>query len=177
MALPVVRLSPDRYSAAEVVQLLRLEPLPHEGGYYRRTAEAAVDHPGSSPSRRAYSAIYALFTPDEFSALHRLNTDEVWCFHAGDPLESLRLSADERGEWVTLGLNLEAGERPQDVVPAGVWQGTRLVSGGRWALVSCLMTPEFRWEQFTLAEPAPLVAAYPEYAEAIRELCRAPSPL
>jgi predicted cupin superfamily sugar epimerase len=73
---------------------------------------------------------------------------------------------------VKLGLNPAAGERPQDLVPAGVWQGTQLVAGGRWALVSCVVAPEFVWSDFELARREALVAAHPERAADIRALTR-----
>jgi predicted cupin superfamily sugar epimerase len=126
--------------------------------------------------RRVYSTIYALFTPEGFSALHRLRSDEVWCFHAGDALESLRLHPDGEGEWTRLGLDIAAGERPQDIVEAHTWQGTRLVAGGRWALVSCIVSPEFAWDDFELGLREPLSAAFPTWAEPIRALTRAKPP-
>ena len=164
------KLSPDTHTAADVVRLLRLLPLELEGGYFRRTAVSGDVLPGGT--RRAWSAIHALFTPDGFSAMHRLAGDEIWCFQAGDPLESLRLRPGDSGEWVKLGLNPAANERPQDVVPARVWQGTRLVPGGRWALVSCVVVPEFVWTDFTLAGREALTAAYPAWTAEIRALTR-----
>lgn len=166
-------LSPEHLSAWEVVRLLKLEPLDQEGGYFRRTGESATILPGG---KRAWSMIYSLITAEGFSAMHRLAADEVWCFHAGDPLESLRLRPDGTGEWVKLGLNLARGERPQDVVPAQVWQGTRLVVGGRWALVSCVVAPEFEWRDFELGACAPLIAACPSFAADIQALTRVQPP-
>jgi len=163
-------LTPEHYTAEEVVRLLGLAPLEREGGFFRRTAESGAVLPDGN--RRAWSAIYALFTPEGFSALHRLTAEEIWCFHAGDPLESLRLFPDDSGRWIKLGLNSTAGECPQDVVAARVWQGTRLVPGGRWALVSCVVTPEFRWTDFELGGREALGAAYPEFAEGIKALTR-----
>lgn len=162
-------LTPDHLTAWEVVRLLKLEPLEQEGGYFRRTGESAMILPGG---KRAWSMIYSLITPEGFSALHRLATDEVWCFHAGDPLESLRLRPDGGGEWVKLGLNLAAGERPQDVVAAQTWQGTRLVAGGRWALVSCVVAPEFVWSDFELAPREVLIATYAGFVDGIGMLTR-----
>jgi predicted cupin superfamily sugar epimerase len=164
-------LSPETHTAEEVARLLQLVPLEREGGFFRRTAESATILPDG---RRTWSAIYALFTPEGFSALHRLSGDEVWSFHAGDALESLRLHPDGRGEWVKLGLNAAGDEKPQDLVAANVWQGTRLLPGGRWALVSCVVAPEFRWEDFELASRAALQAAYPGFAEGIAALTRVP---
>jgi predicted cupin superfamily sugar epimerase len=163
-------LSPDTHTAEEVARLLGLEPLEQEGGFFRRTAESGDILPGTG--RRAWSVIYMLITPTGFSALHKLGTDETWCFHCGDGLESLRLLPGGAGKVVRLGLDLAAGETPQDVVPAQVWQGTRLRTGGRWALVSCVVAPEFRWSDFVLGERAVLSAAYPGFATEIRALTR-----
>lgn len=171
-------LDPAVVSAEAVVQRLGLVPLDQEGGWFRRTYEAdLVWPPGSLPAiyrgrRRAASAIYALFAPGAFSAMHRLITDELWFFHAGDPLESLRLHPDGAHEWVRLGHDLGAGQRLQDLVSAHVWQGTRLASGGRWALVSCVLAPEFRWDDFELGERTPLSERYPQAREGIEALTR-----
>ncbi len=171
-------LSPATHSAAEVVARLGLQPLDQEGGWFRRTAESALMLPASAlpasygGARRAYSVIQALFTPEGFSALHRLVSDEIWCVHAGDPLESLRLFPDGRGEWVRLGLAAGTDQRLQDVVPAQVWQGTRLIAGGRWALVSCTVVPEFVWSDFELADRVALTASHPGFADGIAALTR-----
>jgi predicted cupin superfamily sugar epimerase len=182
-----LKLAPDTHSAEEVIKLLDLAPLEREGGFFRRTAESssmvfppnisAQPSPGSPQThapRRAWSAILALFTPECFSALHRLAADELWFFHAGDSLECLRLFADGRGSRSKLGLDATAGERAQDVVSAGVWQGARLVAGGRWALVSCVVVPEFAWHDFELGDRAKLAAAHPEFAPDIAALTRSP---
>lgn len=163
-------LHPDTHTAEEVVRLLDLRPLEPEGGFFRRSAEGGASIVGGD--RRAYSVIYYLLTPAGFSALHKLDADETWCFHCGDALESLRLSPTGTGEIVRLGLTLATHEKPQDVVPAGVWQGTRLRDGGRWALVSCIVAPEFRWSGFTPGDRAELTARYPDYALEIRRLTR-----
>ena len=167
-------LSPDTHTAEQVARLLQLEPLDQEGGFFRRTGAGGTMLPGGG--RRAWSMIYVLITPEGFSALHRLAADELWFFHAGDALESLRLRPDGGGEWVRLGLNAAAGERLQDVVPAQVWQGTRLAPGGRWALVSCVVVPEFVWDDFELGECAALCSAWPAFATGITALTRTAPP-
>jgi predicted cupin superfamily sugar epimerase len=166
-------LSPDQLTVREVARLLQLEPLDREGGYFRRTGESANVLPGG---RRAWSMIYSLITPEGFSALHRLAADEIWCFHAGDALESLRLKPGGGGEWVKLGLNLARGERALFAVPAGTWQGTRLVAGGRWALCTCVVAPEFVWSDFELGDRVALAAAWPAWAADIAALTRATPP-
>ena len=115
--------------------------------------------------------IYALLTPESFSAMHRLVTDEIWCWHAGDALESLRLYPDGAGEWVVLGPRIGAGQL-QDVVEAGVWQGTRLAAGGRWGLVTCIVAPEFHWGDFELGERAALMVSHRGFMAAIRAFTR-----
>ncbi len=78
-------------SAAEIIASLRLEPLPIEGGFFRRTYTSTACLPGG---RAVGTAIYFLITPEGFSALHRLETDEVWHFYMGDPVEHLMLGDD-----------------------------------------------------------------------------------
>src|SRR5688572_29078957 len=165
-------LSPDTHSAADVIRLLALEPLPHEGGWFRRLAESHPDHSNWRTARCAWSSVYALFTPESFSALHCLTSDEIWCFHAGDPLDSLRLYPDGRGERIVLGLDPSPAQRAQDVVRSGTWQGTRLQAGGRWALVSCVVVPEFTWDEFQLGERAELVRCFPGWSTEIQSLTR-----
>jgi predicted cupin superfamily sugar epimerase len=163
-------LSPATHSAAEVIARLGLAPLPREGGFFRRTMESAQRVPGSD--RRACSAIYFLLTPENFSAVHAVDADETWCFHAGDAVELLHLDAQGGGRVVTLGPRAAAGESWQHTVPAGEWQGARLRSGGRWALVTCVVAPEYRDEGFVLADRAALTAQFPAWAGLIAALTR-----
>jgi predicted cupin superfamily sugar epimerase len=162
-------LSPDIHTADEVVRLLQLEPLDQEGGHFRRLSEAESR---GADGKRLWSTIYFLLTPDGFSAMHRLKADEIWCFQAGDAVESLRLQGCGRGAWVRLGLNVRAGELPQDVIPAGTWQGTRLAANGRWALLTCVVVPEFAWGDFELGDRGALTVGYPEFADGIAALTR-----
>lgn len=150
-------------TATRLIQLLGLEPLPVEGGHYKETWR--------SP---AGSAIYYLLTdePDSFSALHRLPTDEVYHFYLGDPVEMLMLHEGGRVENVTLGQDLLAGQRVQHVVPRGVWQGSRLRAGGRFALLGTTMAPGFEPKNYEGGLRDELIAAYPGAADAIRSLTR-----
>jgi hypothetical protein len=175
-------LTPENYSAEQVIELLKLEPLDQEGAYFRRVLESDVKIPaGTLPApldneRRAYSAIYALITPEGFSAMHRLANDEIWAFLAGDALEQLRLFPGGRGEVVRLGADLAAGQRLLDTAPAHCWQGTRLVSGGRWALFANVLAPEFVWGDFELGDRAALSRQYPAFAREIADLTRTEAP-
>lgn len=165
-------LSPATHSAEEVIRALGLAPLAREGGFFRRTMESAQRVPGSD--RRVCSAIYFLLTPEGFSALHTVDADETWCFHAGDPVELLHLPPNGHGpgRQVRLGLDWGKGEVAQHAVPAGDWQGARLIPGGRWALVTCVVAPEYRDEGFVLGKRDELVAAFPAWTEQVKALTR-----
>jgi uncharacterized protein len=169
----------NRPNAAEVIALLGLAPLPQEGGYFRETYRSAYTIPaGVLPSayvgeRNVATAIYFLITPDECSAMHILPNDEVFHFYAGDPVEMLLLPADGAAEVRRLGSDLAAGQRPQVVVPGGVWQGCRLAPGGAWALLGCTVGPGFDFRDFHVAAPAEireLQTRYPEYSKIIESL-------
>jgi uncharacterized protein len=155
--------SPPALTAARLIELLRLEPLPVEGGHFRQTWRSA-----------AGTAIYYLLTddPDSFSALHRLPTDEIYHFYLGDPVELLLLHDGGRIEHVALGPALQHGQHVQYVVPHGVWQGSRLRRGGRFALLGTTMAPGFEPSTYESGEREGLAAAYPAAAEAIRGLTR-----
>src|ERR1041385_1460450 len=108
----------------------RLGLVPHpERGYYSETyrAPAHVDSTAHGGSRAACTAIYFLVTADQpATCLHRLKSDEVFHLYDGGPLAILRLHAGGSWDVGRLGMNLDAGERPQIVVPAGTWFGTVL---------------------------------------------------
>lgn len=160
-------------TAAEIIDQLRLEPLPHEGGFFRQTYVSTVSLTGGRP---AGTAIYFLITPDDFSALHTLVSEEIWHFYAGDPVEHLMFAPD--GFDITrtrLGADLAAGQRPQLLVPAGRIQGARLLPGATvhgWALLGCTMSPGWDAREFALADRAALLAALPAAAADIRALTR-----
>lgn len=130
--------------AGEIVALLALTPHP-EGGFYRETFRASA--PGGA--RGASTAIYYLLRAEDVSAWHRTDADEVWHHYAGAPLElSLSRDGEERTS-IRLGSDLAAGERPQGVVPAGVWQSARPLGG--WVLVGCTVAPAFEFAGFEMA--------------------------
>jgi len=158
--------------AKEIIAKLGLEPLPDEGGYFRRTwtGPARSQH----DPRPTGTAIYFLITPESFSALHQVDADEVWHFQAGDPVELLQLATGS-GEVrkYTLGSDLLIGHTPQLVVKRGVWQGARLAEVKRgWALIGCTMTPGWDEQGFVLGNRNSLIADFPTAANEIRRLTR-----
>ncbi len=167
-------------TADDVIRELGLEPLSGEGGYFRQTWVSG-DRLGAGALASRYgrekpagTAIYYLVTDamDGFSAMHRLPTDEVYHFYLGDPVEQLLLHPDGEAQVVVLGQHLGAGQRVQHVAPAGVWQGTRLVPGGRWALLGTTMAPGFDASDYEAGSRDALIAAYPDQRERITALVR-----
>ena len=131
-------------SADALIRTLALKPHP-EGGHYRETFRDR----GGPDGRPLSTAILFLLRAGERSAWHRVDAVEVWHFHAGASLR-LRLAPEDRApESVRLGADILSGERPQAVVPAGVWQEAE--SLGAWTLVGCTVAPGFRFEGFELA--------------------------
>ena len=164
-------------TTADETQLRRLfgmKPLPEEGGYFVETyrSAAAVEQKGYAGKRSLCTAIYYMLTPTSYSALHRLKGDEIFHFYAGDPLELLQLFPDGSSDLITLGPEPLRGMKFQHVVPAGVWQGSRLLKGGRYALLGATMAPGFEFEDFTKGEVQSLISMYPDRAELISQLLR-----
>jgi hypothetical protein len=162
-------------TAAQMIAALDLRPLPREGGYYRETYRSAEVVPaGALPpryhaARSAATAIYYLLTPDTFSALHRLPTDEVFHFYLGGPVQMLQLPPGGQGRVITLGTDLEARQQPQVVVPRGVWQGSCL-AGGAFALLGTTMAPGFEFTDYEGGDRAALSREYPDFADLIERL-------
>ena len=161
-------------TAQQLIEYLGLQPHPKEGGYFRetyRSTDRLTALPERYPSDRcAGTAIYYLLTPGTFSALHLLHSDEIFHFYAGDPVRMLQLHPDGRGEEVVLGSDVLAGQRPQVVVPRGVWQGSLLESGGDFALLGCTVAPGFEYADYAHGKWEELVARYPGFERQIRRL-------
>ena len=160
-------------TAERIIEILDLKPLPVEGGYYRETYRSAevISLPGRyNGTRLTGSAIYYLITPETFSSLHKLAGDEIFHFYLGDPVEMLQLYEDGTGMIIKIGNDLSNGYFPQAVVPKHTWQGTRLVDGGKFALMGTTMAPGFEFDDFVAGDKAELVGRYPEFANDIVKL-------
>ena len=164
-------------TAEAVKKLLGLTPHPREGGSFIRTYESSEILPASAfepgrytGSRNIATAIYYLIEPDSFSRLHRLGSDEIFHFYAGDPVEMLQLQSHGSATIIRIGNDLAKGERPQVTVPRGVWQGARLAPGGAWALLGCTVSPGFKYADYETGSRAELSAQWPLYAARIADL-------
>ena len=164
-------------TAAQVRQMLNLQPLAAEGGYFAETYRSALQVQATALSstfggpsggeRSLATAIFYLLTPETFSAIHRLRADELYHFYLGDPVELLELRPDGSAATTILGQNIAAGMSLQHLVRAGVWQGSRLVKGGAWALLGTTMSPGFDFADFQLGDRRTLSARYPSQTELI----------
>jgi uncharacterized protein len=159
-------------TAEEIKALLRLEPHPVEGGSFRRTYTSAGSVELPRGVRAQGTAIYYLLETGTFSEMHVLVSDEIFHFYLGDPVEMLQLHPDGNSAVFTLGPDLAAGQHVQLVVPAGVWQGTRLVDGSKVALLGCTVTPGFNFADYRNGSYAELAAKWPAEAARIRKLTR-----
>lgn len=165
-----------KLSAQEVIDTLGLQPHPEEGGYFIETHRSDEIIPAGSLSDRYdgerchATAIYYLLTPETYSHMHKLESDEIFHFYAGDPCEMVQLHPDGSGEVVRLGNDLAAGESPQIRVPRSSWQGMRLLPGGEYCLMGCTVAPGFEFVDYAHGERRELVTQWPDFEEYIVRL-------
>lgn len=159
-------------TAQEIKHLLNLDPHPVEGGYFRRTYTSSANLETPRGPRPQGTAIYYLLEAGVFSEMHVLDSDEIFHFYLGDPVEMLQLRPDGGSTVVTLGADLAAGQHLQVLVPAGVWQGMRLVGSGQVALFGCTVVPGFNYADYRNASCAELASRWPNQSERIRALTR-----
>lgn len=158
------------------IQTLGLQPHP-EGGHYRETYRSSQrlmgcclnEHAGP---RVAATAIYYLLEGREFSALHRLRSDEMWHFYTGSPLRIYVIGETGELQQIVLGGNPERGETFQAVIPAGCWFGAVVDDPEGYALVGCTVAPGFEFEDFELGDRQRLLELYPQHRHIIEMLTR-----
>ena len=161
----------------EVIEKLNLQPHEMEGGYYRETYRSddiinSTDLPDRyEQDKSIFTAIYFMLTPDTFSAMHRIPSDEMFHFYAGDPIEMLVLEEGKNGEIVNKGNDL-LNSVPQYVVTKGNWQGSRLKAGGKFALLGVTVTPGFDFSDFEIGNANDLIKKFPYYKDKILSLSR-----
>jgi predicted cupin superfamily sugar epimerase len=148
----------------------RLGLLPHpEGGYYRETYRSEVTTTNQSGNvRNVCTAIYFLLEEKDKSHFHRIQSDELWLFHLGEPVEILYISAGEIKS-VTLGNNFQSGEVFSFRVPANTWFAAKIKTEKEFSLVSCTVSPGFDFADFELAPKEKLLLEYPHLKTIIEE--------
>jgi len=173
-----------KYNAEYFVQKLEMNPHP-EGGWYKETyrSEEKVHLPGLperfSGERSFCTGIYFLLQYPQFSAFHRIKSDEMWHFYAGSPLNVFVIDSNGGFEVIKLGNDIEQGERFQAVVKAGNWFASQpvgvndnLMAGETFSLVGCTVSPGFDFSDFEMAKADELIKEFPQYEEWIKKYCR-----
>ncbi len=161
----------------ELVQTYSLLPHP-EGGYYKetyRSKDTVVSGSGMirfGGERSMSTAIYFLITAGNFSAFHRIKSDEIWHFYAGGALIVHVLHDGGQYQQIKIGNNLAAGEVFQAVVPAGAWFASECAPEKDFSFVGCTVSPGFDFTDFELANAEALIKSFPEQAALIQRLCR-----
>jgi predicted cupin superfamily sugar epimerase/mannose-6-phosphate isomerase-like protein (cupin superfamily) len=166
-------------TSQQLIDQLKMKIIPGEGAWFVQTYSNPESIEGQAASHvagphHAYSAIYALETAVNFSALHRLATDELWHFYGGVPLELLLLYPEGHGETVVVGQDVLAGQRPQFLVPKGVWQGSRPLghAADAYSFFGTTMTPGFDYTDYEQGYRDELQGLYPAFTDKIAALTR-----
>ena len=169
-----------RPTAAALIKYFNMQQVPQEGPWFTLTYSSADVLPQSAlparydGSRAAGSAIIALITRSEFSAMHRLKTDEMWHYYGGDPLKMLVLHPDGHGEVVVLGPDVLGGQKLQYVVPQDSWQGSLPMGNtpDTYSIIGNTLAPAFSYSDFEMGYRGELQQRYPQYREMIAKLTR-----
>ena len=164
-------------TVAQLIHAFQLQPHP-EGGYYRQTY--ASDERLSAASlperfgadRYMSTAIYFLLEGKDYSAFHRIKSDELWHFYAGGGLNIYVIHPNGRAEILLLGNDLEKGYRFQHVVKAGCWFASKPADENSYSLVGCTVSPGFDFADFEMAKEDELLQQYPQHSNWISQLCR-----
>ena len=156
-----------------------LNLLPHpEGGYYKETYRSkGVISNSCLPSdfsgeRNIATGIYFLIEKGNFSALHKIKSDETWHFYYGDALEVIEINEQGNLKITKIGSNIIKGETFQYTVKANTWFGSRVSGNGNFSLVGCTVYPGFDFNDFELANKQDLINLFPQHQNIITQLTR-----
>ena len=156
------------------ISKLKLNSHP-EGGNFIETYRSSLNSgeiDGFIGLRDFSTGIYFLIDADNFSAFHRIKSDEMWHFYEGDPLVVHMIDLDGNYKSQEIGLDLEKGQLPQFVVPAGYWFASEVAEGGDYSFVGCTVSPGFDFRDFELGDLEDLLSRFPKHAKILNRLCR-----
>ncbi len=156
----------ENKNASYWIQSLEMEKHP-EGGYFRELYKCPRTLSGG---RSIASSIYFLLPVGDVSRFHRLKSDELWYYHAGDPIVVYVIDKTGDLSELRLGTGCEKGERPQAVIPAGSIFGAVTHGEEGFSLVGCMVCPGFEYEEFELMDRDELLRDYPQHREIILKL-------
>lgn len=162
----------NEQNASYWISLLNLQPHP-EGGYYKEVfrSQQQVSRSGSPDVKQACTSIYYLLEADDYSGFHRIQSDEIWYFHKGMPLDIHVINTDGNHEVWELSDMPPTGNLSL-VVPAGLWFAAEIPLKEGYTLVSCAVAPGFEFSEFEMADRKELQTRYPEHDELFARLCR-----
>ena len=161
---------------SSLISTLSLQPHP-EGGYYKETYRSkdlvsTLELPDRFQGSRCFAtSIYFLLVKDNFSAFHRIKSDETWHFYEGSPIEIIMINRTGKLIIQVLGNDWSKGQVPQFTVPAMTWFGSRVI-GGDYGLAGCTVYPGFDFSDFEMAERKILQEKFPMHSKVIKELTR-----
>ena len=163
-------------NVSNIIQKLGLLPHP-EGGFYKEVYRSEGKHPFAGtldfPQQRNYcTSIYFLLTAGNFSAFHRIRSDETWHFYDGQPAQIVEIDLEGKLILTTLGSDLENGQVFQYTVAAGHWFGSSVLGNGDYSLTGCTVAPGFDFRDFELADRDELLSKYPDHQDVIIKFTR-----
>jgi hypothetical protein len=147
-----------------------------EGGYfkeiYRCHETINKEHlPKRFEADRNYStSIYFLLAETSFSAFHKIKQDELWHFHYGNSLTIHIISPNGEYTHQKLGLDLDKGERPQVIVPAGYYFAAEVNDKSAYVLCGCTVAPGFDFEDFEMPKRDRLIKMFPQHETIITKV-------
>ena len=150
---------------AELVESLELQPHP-EGGFYKETYRSVLKN---EEEQSLMTSIYFLLTSDSPSHFHRIQSDEHWYFHEGNPL-SIHLLTDKGLETIQLGLDLAKNQTPHALVEGNTIFGSEIQAADGYALVSCVVSPGFDFSTFELFTKEDLLPKFSAHKTLIERL-------
>jgi predicted cupin superfamily sugar epimerase len=160
----------SQYTSEDVITLLNLEPLTVEGGYFNETYRSQIK--AADGSHTCGTCIYYLLKGKDISDWHKVESDEIWLYHAGTPAIQLLLYPDGTWEERIIGPDLSAGQRPQSIIPAGTWQAAALLdrNPAEWGLFGAAVFPAFEYADFTAQKGSVLAEKYSSATPRMTEL-------
>lgn len=157
-----------------LIQKLNLQPHP-EGGFFRETYRSTGSEKLADPyhgTRNHSTCIYYLLTSDTYSAWHRIHQDEIWHFYQGSAILLHMILPNGKYSVTEIGHDLDRDQRPQFVVPGGVWFAAEVSEPNNYSLVGCTVAPGFDFQDFEIGERRTLVDAFPQHQNIIERLSR-----
>ncbi len=154
-------------NATEIIDALKLEPLNIEDGFFREIYRSKLMT--ENKDRTCGTSIYYLMTAHDISPWHKVASDEIWYYHGGSPAIQLLIHPDGSMEKRIIGLDIQAGQVPQSLIPANTWQTAVLLNKDEdaWGLFGAAVFPGFEYEDFSGATVEQMIKEFPRLKETI----------